>query len=347
MKIDYKLPDKQRIIDVLEHRKPDRVPNFEVLVDNPALNTIMGRTLVGQDGNHTLANINPNDYIEFAKKIGQDVIGMCFYTLPFYYMDDNGIRKSVDYVIKSQSDLDRILPPSLEDFEARFKLLGEYQNAVKGTDIGIFVITGSLLTGLYDYYFKFDNFMYTLYDDYELIEQAMEMSTQYHEMLTKELAKYDLTFFYAGDDIAYKSSTLINPKIMRELWVPRMERIIRPFKDKKIPILYHSDGNIIDMIPNLIDIGIDAINPIEPYGMDIKEIKQKFGTNLTLFGNLDVGGNLSLGTPNDVRHEAEELIDTIGKGGGLVLCSSHSITKNVPAENFLALVDTAQTYGVY
>ena len=345
--MDYKTPNKQRVIDVLTHRKPDRVPNFEVLVENPTFSAIMGRTVTGLDGNHTLANINPSDYIEFVKKIGQDVIGMCFYAYPFYYIDDNGNRRLVDYTIKCKEDLDKILPPSLEDLAPQFKLLQEYQEAVKGTDIGIFVITGSILCTLYDYYFKFDNFMYTLIDDYELIERAVNMSTVFHEMLTKELAKYDLTFFYAGDDIAYKSSTFFNPEIMRKLWLPSMERVIKPFRDKKTPILYHSDGNIFEMIPNLIDIGIDAINPIEPYGMDIKEVKRKFGNNLTLFGNLDVGGNLSVGTPDDVRNEAEQLIDAVGKDGGLVLCSSHSITKNVPAENFLAMVETAQSYGVY
>ncbi|MHB1484685.1 MAG: uroporphyrinogen decarboxylase family protein [Saccharofermentanales bacterium] len=345
--MDYRTPNKQRMLDVLNHRKPDRVPNFEVLVDNPAFNTIMGRTVTGLDGSHTLANIDPQDYIEFVKKIGQDVIGMCFYSLPFYYKDDSGNRRHVDYVIKSKEDLDRILPMSIEDLAPRFRLLEEYRKAVAGTDIGTFAITGSILGSLYDMYFKFDNFMYTLYDDFELIERALEMCISFHEMIISELLKYDLTFLYIGDDIAFKSTTLINPEILRKIWIPGIERMIRPFKKKNIPVLFHSDGNMIDVIPDLIDIGVDAINPIEPYGMDIRDIKRRFGKNLTLFGNLDVGGNLSLGTPASVRKEAEELIDAVGTDGGFVLCSSHSITKNVPADNFLAMVETAQTYGVY
>jgi len=345
--MDYAIPNKQRIIDVLQHRKPDRVPNFEVLIDNPSFSDIMDRKVTGLDGHTSMHNIDPEDYMELARRIGQDVIGMNFYSLPFYYKDENGIRKPMDYKIRSRQDLERILPPSLEDLKPRFELLKRYAEAVKNTNTGLFVITGSIFSTLYDICFGFENFMLTLYDEFELIEQALEMATVYHEMMVEELVKYNLTFFYAGDDIAYKSSTLIRPDIMRAFWLPRMARILKPFKEKKTPVLYHSDGNIFEMLPDLIEIGVDAINPIEPYGMDIKEVRKKFGTNLTLFGNLDVGGNLSQGTPNDVKHEAEELIDAVGKDGGLVLCSSHSITENVPVENFLAMVETAQTYGIY
>ena len=114
-----------------------------------------------------------------------------------------------------------------------------------------------------------------------------------------------------------------------------------------VPILFHSDGNIYEMLPDLLSLGITALNPIEPYGMDILEIKRNFGDHLTLVGNLDVGAALSLGTPDDVRVEAKNLIDAVGRDGGLVLASSHSITRNVHPENFLAMVETAQTYGVY
>ena len=81
--------------------------------------------------------------------------------------------------------------------------------------------------------------------------------------------------------------------------------------------------------------------------MDITEIKKRFGRNLTLVGNMDVGGVLSNGTPKQVQEEAKQLIDDIDKGGGSVLASCHSITSSVRPENFAAVVDTAQTYGVY
>jgi uroporphyrinogen decarboxylase len=161
------------------------------------------------------------------------------------------------------------------------------------------------------------------------------------------VATYPLTFFYVGDDLAYKTSTLIHPDLLRAMWVPRMQRIFQPALDRGLPILFHSDGNIEALIPDLLEMGICALNPIEPYGMDIRQIKARYGQDLTLVGNLDVGGALSSGTPDEVRVEAQQLIDDVGRDGGFVLASCHSITSNVLPGNFLAMVDTAQTYGIY
>jgi len=149
-----------------------------------------------------------------------------------------------------------------------------------------------------------------------------------------------------GDDLAYKKGTLIRPELMRALWVPRMQWVFKPALDKGIAIVYHSDGNIEALIPDLLEMGINALNPIEPYGMDIEAIHRRYGKRLALVGNLDVGGALSRGTADEVRAEARALIDAVGREGDLVLASSHSITENVIPENYLAMVETAQTYGV-
>ncbi|HHW47009.1 MAG TPA: hypothetical protein GXX14_00115 [Clostridiaceae bacterium] len=341
----YKKPNKNRLLAVFNKEMPDRVPNFEVLISNPTLKYILGKDLTEQGYLHTLDNIPPLDYIELVTRVGQDVIGTCFYDCPFKCMDENG--NEVPLQIKSRRDLDRLLPINLEHLESTFALMDAYQEAVKGTDIGLFSLAGSPLTYTYDTIFGFENFMYTLYDDYDLVEEVLEIMTQHCVKISERLAEYDLTFYYFGDDIAYKGGLLFNPEAMRKLWLPRMARIIEPFIKKRTPVMFHSDGNIMEIISDLIEIGIAALNPIEPYGMDIREIKKKFGKNIALVGNLDVGGNLSRGTPEDVKKEAEALIDDVGRDGGLVLASCHSITSNVKPENFIAMVETAQTYGIY
>ena len=339
----YSEPDKNRILAAFRREKPDRVPNFEVLVDNPTLAHIMGREIAG---GHTLANIDPHDYLEFAERIGQDVVGMSFFDNPFRYVDGSGYVKNLDFPIRSRSDLDKLLPVTDEHMEPLFRLLRHYEDTVRGTSVGLFALTASFFTSTYDSIFGFENFMYTLYDDVDLIEEILEQLTVYFENQVKRLMMYDLTFLYIGDDIAHKSTTLIDPDMMRALWLPRMARIMAPAVEKGMPILFHSDGNIYEMLPDLIGLGISALNPIEPYGMDILEIKREFGNHLTLVGNLDVGGALSSGTQDDVRTEAGALIDAAGRDGGLVLASSHSITPNVKPENYLAMIETAQTYGI-
>jgi uroporphyrinogen decarboxylase len=341
--MDLRKPDKNRIKAVMSGKLPDRVPNFEVLVENPTFSYIMERNMP----TNTLANIAPEDYIEFVNKTGQDVVGMCFYSNPFFYENRDGSIKQLDYRIKSREDLKILLKPDINRLNSLFDRLDDYEKAIKGTDVGLFALLGDFFTLTYNSIFGFESFMYLIYDDISLIEEVLETASDYYVEIVKRIVKKDLTFLYIGDDLAFKSATLIAPDILRKIWVPRMKRIFEPALKRNIPILFHSDGNIEEIIPDLINMGINALNPIEPYGMDLKTIKNKFGRNIALVGNLDVGGSLSTGTPEDVRRDTKQLIDTAGKDGGLVVASSHSIMPNVKPENFMAMIDTAQTYGVY
>jgi uroporphyrinogen decarboxylase len=271
---------------------------------------------------------------------------MCFYDDPFFYRDDQGQARRLDFRIKSRADLARAFVGDLDRLAPDFSLLDRYAAAVEGTEVGLFVLLGAFFTSAYNSIFGFENFMTMLFDERDLIEEVLELHANYYAAMAERLVQYPLTFFYVGDDLAYKTSTLIRPQLLREMWVPRMRRVFAPALAKGIPILFHSDGNIEALIPDLLEMGIAALNPIEPYGMDIRQIKKRYGRNLTLVGNLDVGGNLSEGTPDDVAAEARQLIDDVGRDGSFVLASCHSITSNVKPENFLAMVETAQTYGV-
>jgi len=341
---DLSAPNKARMAAVLRHELPDRVPNFEVLVENPTMRYVLGREI---PQSNTYSNIDPRDYLDFVRRVGQDVIGMCFSCSPFRELDDQGNLCNLSFRIERRSDLERITMLGPEYLDDRFALLDRYVSAIEGTEVGLFVTMADFFTDTYTYLFGFENFMYTLVDDRDLIEEVLERHTGFQVAIAERVMEYPLTFFYPADDLAYKSGTLIQPEQMREIWIPRMQRIFAPALAKKVPILFHSDGNIQELIPDLIEMGISALNPLEPYGMDIREIKKRYGRDLTLFGNMDVGGALSTGTPEQVRKEARGLIDDIGKDGGYVLSSCHSITANVQPENYLAMVRTAHQYGRY
>lgn len=338
------LPNKARLTAVLRHELPDRVPNFEVLVDNPTLRYVMGRDV---PGGNTYSNIDPLDYIEFVNRVGQDAIGMSFSYSPFRQVDDQGNLGNLTFRIERRSDLKRIKVVGPEHLDDRFALLDRYMSALEGTNIGLFVTMADFFTNTYTSLFGFENFMYVLVDDRDLVEEVLELHVEFQVAVAERVMEYPLTFFYPADDLAYKSGTFIRPDLMREIWVPRMRRVFEPALAKNIPILFHSDGNIQALIPDLIEMGISALNPLEPYGMDIRQIKKRYGRDLTLVGNMDVGGALSTGTPERVVEEARGLIDDVGQGGGYVLASCHSITSNVKPENYLAMVRTAQQHGRY
>jgi uroporphyrinogen decarboxylase len=110
-------------------------------------------------------------------------------------------------------------------------------------------------------------------------------------------------------------------------------------------VFYHSDGNILPIIPELIEIGVDILNPIQPECMDPAELKRMYGDKLSFWGTIGTQTTMPFGTPDDVRNEVCERIATVGKGGGLFLSPSHILEPEVPWANIEAFVEAERKYG--
>jgi len=107
-----------------------------------------------------------------------------------------------------------------------------------------------------------------------------------------------------------------------------------------LKIAYHSDGEISPIIPDLIEIGVDILNPIQPACMSPGELKRRFGDRLCFWGTIDEQHTLPFGTPSDVKREVLDRLQTIGRNGGLILGPTHHVQLDTPMENFRAMVDT-------
>jgi len=105
----------------------------------------------------------------------------------------------------------------------------------------------------------------------------------------------------------------------------------------RVKVAYHSDGMISPIIPELIEIGVDVLNPIQPACMDPAEVKREFGNKLCFWGALDEQRTLPFGTPVEVAHEVKERLRTVGKNGGLILAPTHHVQLDTPMENFWAM----------
>ena len=106
----------------------------------------------------------------------------------------------------------------------------------------------------------------------------------------------------------------------------------------RIKIAYHSDGVIDPIIPDLIEIGLDMLNPIQPACMDPARLKKQYGDKLCFWGSIDEQHTLPFGTPEDVREGSSDAAGTVGKDGGLILCPTHHVQLDTPMENFWAMV---------
>jgi uroporphyrinogen decarboxylase len=154
------------------------------------------------------------------------------------------------------------------------------------------------------------------------------------------MASMGADMIWLGDDFGSQSSLLIAPELWRKYFKPRMSDLIKEVKriNPEIKIAYHSDGCNYEIIPDLIETGIDVLNPVQTESMDPEILKQKYGENICFFGGIAVQSTLPFGTPAEIRNEFSWLRNTLGKGGGWICAPTHHVQLDTPVENFFALL---------
>ena len=151
--------------------------------------------------------------------------------------------------------------------------------------------------------------------------------------------RLDMMYFY--DDVATQKSLMVSKDMWHEFIRPCHVRLIEVARAYGKPVMYHSDGAIYSLIPDLIDMGIGVLNPIQTdaKGMDPNRLKQEFGAVLAFHGGINITQTLPHGTPDEVRAEVRERVRVLGEDGGYILCSSHHIQSDTPLENVFAMYD--------
>jgi uroporphyrinogen decarboxylase len=165
----------------------------------------------------------------------------------------------------------------------------------------------------------------------------------------QQFAAADVDLLVLGDDIATQRGLMMSLPMWRRIFKPRLRQIIRAAKAIKpdLLIFYHSDGNVWDAIPDLIETGVQVLNPVQPECMNPAEVKRVFGDRLACFGTVSVQRTMPLGTPDDVRAEVRERIQTVGRQGGLLLAPAHVLQPDTPWENVVAFFEAVRAYGEY
>jgi len=178
----------------------------------------------------------------------------------------------------------------------------------------------------------------------EIPEYIMDRVTDVYVENTRKVLelsgdRIDLIYFY--DDVATQDSLMISKDMWTKFIRPRHQRIIDVARQYKKPVIYHCDGAVYPLIPELIDMGVSVLNPIQPdaAGMDLCNLKEEFGERLSFHGGIDIIRTLPKGSVEDVKQEVQERIRILGKNGGYVMTSSHHIQSDTPLENVLAMYD--------
>lgn len=154
-----------------------------------------------------------------------------------------------------------------------------------------------------------------------------------------------------GDDLGTQDRLMISPRMYRKLLKPIHAELIRFIKERtKAKVFFHTDGDVFDLIGDFIEIGVDILNPVQTSAgkmADLEGLKREFGRHLVFCGAVDTQYILPNGNPQEVRQEMKRVIGTLGKDGGYMVASVHTIMNEVPAENILAMVDAVLDFGTY
>ena len=351
--------DKNRLIDCMRGKKTDRVPNFEILIEDEHVAKLLGRqagNTLGVGGDPAKGSeaaegtrpMYPKDYIELCRIIGQDAIALeAFWTPLKHKRADGSIGPITDRSIKSRSDADRIIWPGPTDMEERLQYVREYVAAAKGTDVGVIFCGFCIFQTLYEFVMGMDNCMVMLMEDEDFFNELMSRSADYYAKLVQCAVDEGIDMIFAADDFAYKSGLLVRPEIFKRLWRPHFDRILEPARNANIPIIFHSDGKVDDCVEMLIDMGVNCLTPMDPSGVNYADYKKRYGNKVTLHGNIDIQWPLAPGTPEEVEKDVKDHMDVLKPGGKWVAGSSHSIVNYIPHENFIAMINAIHKYGAY
>ena len=259
---------------------------------------------------------------------------------PFYHLDEPTLRDLEKYDWPDPAD-----PGRYRGLRERAKELHE------NTDCAvIFHPPGLGLIGQGQFLRGFAQWMEDMLLRPAFFEALLDRITSiYVEITTRALDEagdcMDAVLF--GDDLSNQRAPFFRVELYRKLIKPYQKQMVDTVKRRGKPIVFHCCGAAYPFIPDLIDLGIDALNPVQvsAAGMDTKRLKREFGRDLTFWGGVDTQSVLPRGSREDVRREVKSRIEDLASGGGYVLASVHTIQAEVPPENVVAMLEAALEYG--
>jgi uroporphyrinogen decarboxylase len=189
-----------------------------------------------------------------------------------------------------------------------------------------------------------DTLMVDMIKSPDIANYLFDAASYYQKKSAREFAKTGVDIIMAGDDVATQRGLMISTDTWRTYFKPRLASMVSAVKDidPRIQVFYHSCGNIEELIPELIETGIDILNPLQPDCMDPLKIKMKYGDRLSFWGSVSVQSTMSLGTAEDVRAEVAERVKTLGIGGGFILSPAHVLAAETPWENIKAFFEASE-----
>jgi uroporphyrinogen decarboxylase len=178
-------------------------------------------------------------------------------------------------------------------------------------------------------------------------EFILDKVTEQAIVMVRSYARAGADIVYLGDDIGMQSRIMMSPELYRTWLKPRLKKVIDAVKslNPEIIIMYHSCGYVLPFIEDLIEVGVDVLNPIQPESMDYREITAAYGDRLSFHGCIGTQSVMPFGTPREVKAAVKECLDAMGPKGGMLPSPTHVLEPEVPWENIIAYVEACREYS--
>jgi uroporphyrinogen decarboxylase len=350
---------RERVIAALSHQTPDRcpmqvsfTPEFadrlraelkvtEALVHNPhgGGNTYQLERCIGED--LLLASVGwANSYYQAdGSYVDEWGVGWCSQIYETAY-GTGRYTEMVHHPLADESALARYRPPDpqrQELYMAAERAIREFQDEywIVGVTVTTMFETAWALRG-------YERLMMDFVERPDLADAILDIPYCYHLTAAERLVQMGVDMIWIGDDVGTQRGMLFSPVLWRRFLKNRLATFVSRLKslNPKLKVAYHSDGDITPIISELIEVGIDVLNPVQPACMNPALLKEQFGDRLCFWGTLDEQYTLPFGSPNEVREEVLSRLRNVGNGGGLILGPTHHVQLDTPMDNFWAMVET-------
>jgi uroporphyrinogen decarboxylase len=186
----------------------------------------------------------------------------------------------------------------------------------------------------------FDTLLLEMALDPGYVEQLLDRITEIQMVLIQRFIDLGVDGGYFGDDYGAQSNMLFSPRMWRKLIKPHLARMFAPFREAGLPVMMHSDGQIADILPDLVEIGLTAYNPVQPEVIDHARLRSTFGSRLAYYGGISTQTLLPHGSPEDVKKAVMHCVATLAPDNtGLLLAPSHRLMTDIPMENLEAMLE--------
>lgn len=339
----------ERIFKTLQLKEPDRVPHFEIGVDEKVREAIFPGS----------------SYRDFVERLDWDAVTVDDRLLPGwrvenldasgkYFRDQWGVARRMtaealahpaEAAVKSEKDLDKWRLPD-PDEPWRYEMLSKLVKRYKGQKaiIAIFADpfnTANDVRGATDHFMDFVR-------NPGLVDRLAGLIRDYYLKYIRNCIEVGAEIIFITGDYATTKWPMLSKEHFARHVIPVLKALTDKSKSLGAYVLKHTDGNIMPIFDLIVDTGIHGIHPIDPMaGMDLGEIKKKYGHRLCLMGNVDCAYTLTWGTLEQVREEVRRCVRQAAKGGGFICMSSNSIHSAVKPENYVEMVRAIHEYGKY